>query len=97
MAKAAPGSFFHQAAKASWAAPLVAIVANFVMRNADPGSGRAIWGLALIGIYGLGLVLGVVALFGVPKHGRKGILVPAAIGIALNALILLLSLSMALA
>ena len=36
----------------------------------------------------LGVVFGIVALFGVPRHGRKGILWPAFIGIALNILIL---------
>jgi hypothetical protein len=36
----------------------------------------------------LGVVFGIVALCGIPRHGRKGILWPALIGIALNVFIL---------
>jgi len=35
-----------------------------------------------------GLVAAVVCLFLVPRHGRKGILIPAIVGLLLNALVL---------
>ena len=89
-------SFFQQAAKASWLAPIVAIAANFVLRNVDqPEQRMVIVGLMLLVLYGLGLCLGLVALAGVSSHGRRGILVPALIGVLLNAGILVISFSIA--
>jgi hypothetical protein len=84
-------SFFHQAAKASWLAPVIAIIANFFLRNARELDQRAaIMGLFLVALYGLGLILGVLAMTGIPKHGRRGILIPALIGVVLNAGILVI-------
>lgn len=37
-----------------------------------------------------GSILGIVALFGIFRHGRKGILAPAIIGIILNGLLVLM-------
>jgi hypothetical protein len=89
-------SFFHQAAKASWLAPAIAVIANFVLRNAEKLDQRvAIIGLLLVLLYGLGLILGVVAMTGIPKHGRRGILVPALIGIVVNTGILALVVAVA--
>jgi hypothetical protein len=89
-------SFFHQAAKASWLAPAIAIIANFVLRNAAELDQRvAIIGLVLVVLYGLGLILGVVAMTGIPRHGRRGILIPALIGVVLNAGILFLVVAVA--
>ena len=45
--------------------------------------------VALLLIIG-GLVLGIVALFGIRKHGAKGILAPALVGIVINGLLLLI-------
>ena len=45
------------------------------------------WGLII------GLVLGVVALFGIRKHGTKGILAPALVGILINGLLLFIFVS----
>jgi hypothetical protein len=36
----------------------------------------------------VGLVFGIVALFGISKHGTKGILAPAIVGIIINGLLL---------
>ena len=83
--------FAVQAAKASWAAPLLTIAIGFGAKtvSADPETGRTIMliaGLISILLVLAGLVLGVVALFGIPKHGMKGILLPSIIGIALCSL-----------
>jgi hypothetical protein len=83
--------FAVQAAKASWAAPLLAIAIGFFARtvSSDPETGRSI--MLVVGLISLvlvlaGLVLGVVAMFGIRKHGIKGILFPSIIGIALCSL-----------
>jgi len=89
-------SFFQQAAKASWLAPIVAVVANLLLRNLDKFDERqAIIGIMLLLLYGLGLTLGIVAMAGISKHGRRGILVPALIGILVNGAILTISISIA--
>ena len=89
-------SFYHQAAKASWLAPLIAMIASFFMRHAREVDQRmAIMGLFLVALYGLGLILGVVAMTGIPRHGRRGILIPALIGVVLNAGILALVVAIA--
>ena len=36
----------------------------------------------------VGLLLGIIALLGIPRHGIKGILAPALVGIAINGLFL---------
>ena len=37
----------------------------------------------------IGFVLGVIALFGIRRHGRKGILAPALTGLGINGFLLL--------
>ena len=85
--------FAVQAAKASWIAPLLAIglgIAGTTFASGDsrtdPETLRTI-ALILGGICAVivvaGLVFGVTALFGIRKHGVKGILLPAIIGILL--------------
>jgi len=46
-------------------------------------------GVANCVIIVLGLVFGIAALFGIPKHGAKGILGKALAGIAMNAVLIL--------
>jgi hypothetical protein len=43
----------------------------------------------------VGLVSGIVALFGVSKHGKKGILVPAIVGIIISGLLILFCVAVA--
>lgn len=80
-------NWYRQMARASWLAPLVAIVVNFMLfatQGITPGKSdpvRAVLGVVFI--FG-GLVLGIVALFGVRKYGSAKILVPAFIGIGIN-------------
>ena len=83
-------SFYHQAAKASAWAPAIAIVATIATnvgmqgQGFDPNTLRKsafIVGLATTGIMLIGLISGIIALFGIPKYGKKGILGKALIGI----------------
>lgn len=85
-------TFYHQAARASWVAPIVAVVLGVLssgaLRHGDDLAGL-VTSFVTGGLILLGLVLGVVALFGVRKYGRHGILIPACVGIAINGLIVL--------
>jgi hypothetical protein len=95
--------FAKQAAKASWVAPLVAIVLGIAARaiiegnrDMDVETVRSIFvivGAIAILIAALGLVLGLVALFGISKHGARGILIPSVIGILLSSAYLYLVVS----
>jgi hypothetical protein len=89
--------FAFQAAKASWLAPLIAIglgIAGTVMLPIHPGMeeeavhtariGKVVIGLIAVAIVLVGVVLGVLALFGVRKHGARGILAPSLIGLLLS-------------
>ncbi len=87
-------SFSHQAATASALAPLVAIMVGAMTNGAKQGLGpqlaqkvSMIVGLANSTLIVLGLGLGVVALFGISKHGAKGILGKALLGIGINAIL----------
>src|SRR6476620_6791187 len=86
--------FAVQAAKASWLAPLIAIglsiVGNIVLTS-DPKTdeatirtGKIVIGFSAFAIVIVGLVFGVLALLGIKRHGAKGILVPAFVGILLS-------------
>lgn len=78
---------FRSLARVSWMAPLVAIAINLVL---SAGAGGKIGPTTIVQmivgpllIVG-GLCLGVIALFGIRRYGRKGILVPAVAGILVN-------------
>lgn len=78
-------AFANQAAKASWIAPLV-VLALFVF--AHQIAARVLLELIALGLIVTGICFGVAALFGIRKHGKKGILTPALVGLILNGLLL---------
>jgi hypothetical protein len=80
-------SFSHQAAKLSWACPIIIFV--LLMFNRQIGA-RVIIELVALLLIVVGLIFGIIALFGIPKHGTKGILAPAIVGIIINGLLLLI-------
>jgi len=87
-------SFFHQAATASLFAPLIAIgltIASSAGRTSlSPESQRPvalIVGIASAVIMLIGLICGIVALFGIPHHGKRGILGKALCGIIIPLLL----------
>src|SRR5947209_1169723 len=82
-------NFGMQAAKASWVAPIIAVALNFLTNGAGPQA-RAVSGFVSLGLYIVGLILGIVALAGVRKYGRKGVLVPAIVGVCINGALVLL-------
>jgi len=78
---------FQEMAFASWLAPLIAIgvgfflIASQVGKAGTPNKVQMVFGpLFIVG----GLLFGIIALFGIRKHGTNKILVPALIGIGLN-------------
>jgi hypothetical protein len=77
-------AFAHQAAKASWATAIVIFV--LVAFGGRVGARVLIEFVALF-LMVVGFTLGVTALFGIRKHGMKGILAPAMVGIILNGLL----------
>jgi hypothetical protein len=87
--------FAVQAAKFSLWAPLILIVINLAAKMAglDESVLTAIGGVAAIS-YVVAFILGIVALFGIRKHGRQGILVRAVLGIMINGLIIVFAISL---
>jgi hypothetical protein len=83
----APGttSFSQQAAKLSWVCPLLIVVLLMFSRQAGA---QAIIELVSLLLMVVGLVFGVVALFGIRTRGKSGILAPAIVGLVINSLLL---------
>ena len=85
-------SFSRRAARLGWICPVISLIV-FVLLIFD----RQIIARKIIPIFvqvallliAVGLVSGIAALFGVSKHGRKGILVPAIVGIIISGLLIL--------
>jgi hypothetical protein len=86
--------FCRQAALFSLLAPLVAIAVNVIGQNAVQGNraGMIVLGGACTLLILLGFVFGIVALAGMKKHGKKGILGKAAAGVCINGVIVILML-----
>ena len=80
-------SFSHQAAKLSWVCPIIIFV--LLMFSRQIGA-RVIIELVALLLIVVGLIFGIVALFGISKHGTKSILAPAIVGIIINGLLLLI-------
>ena len=97
-------SFFHHAATVSVWMILPPFVIQFLMagiyqameRNALDVVLRLGSVVLIVGSFLLGIVAGIVALFGISKHGRNGILVKALFGILVPILLVLISLPTAL-
>jgi hypothetical protein len=84
--------FAFQAAQASLLAPLtavgVSIVVNVGMGNQATPLAKIITGSLCVLLIVLGLVFGIVALFGVRRHGSKGILGRAVAGVCVNGILI---------
>ncbi len=78
-------SFAHQAAKGSWVSSFIVFL--LLAFGGKVGS-KALLELVALLVIVSGLGLGIASLFGIRKHGARGILAPALAGIAINALLL---------
>lgn len=74
-------------AKASWVCPLIMIGMVTVSRTVPRA--KTIVDMVALLLEVVGLVLGVVSLFGIRRFGRRKILAPALVGILLNGFFIL--------
>jgi hypothetical protein len=79
-------SFAHLAAKLSWGCPASIFLLSIVSRQA--GVPPIILDLVALVLMLAGFSFGIIALFGISRHGRKGVLAPAIVGFVLNGLLL---------
>jgi hypothetical protein len=78
---------FQQLALASWTAPLLGVVVNILMISAQVPAGSKVH--IISGLFCLaGFVFGIIAFFGIPKYGAKGILGHAIAGVSITGLII---------
>ena len=80
-------AFFQNAAKISWALPLIMAAASVLVRNASRDA-VVVFDVLRILVALACFLVAIVALSGVRRFGRKGILIPAIIGLLLNGLLL---------
>lgn len=87
-----PPSRAQQAAKASWMAPLIVVIFNYMIKSSLQRTGSRSMVIVVVSlvIYVAGLLLAIYALSQVKAAGRKGVLAPALVGLLLNGLFLLL-------
>ncbi|MDB6124664.1 MAG: hypothetical protein JWQ71_3657 [Pedosphaera sp.] len=78
-------AFAHQAAKASWVCAALVFCVTTFGKSIGP---KVVIELIALLLMVIGFVLGIVALFGISRHGAKGILTPALTGILLNGLLI---------
>jgi hypothetical protein len=84
-------SFSRQAANLSWVCPIITIIIFVLLifsRQIVPRKIIALVASGALCLIAVGLMFGIVALFGISKQGTKGILTPAIVGIILNGLLL---------
>ncbi len=77
--------FAHQAARGSWICPLLLVV--LIIVGGRTGQ-RLIIEFIAFGMMCVGVLLAIVAFFGIPKYGVKRILGQAIAGLVLNGLFL---------
>ena len=80
-----PTGFPHQAARGSWICSLLIVV--LTIAGARIGS-RVLVELLAFGMMCVGALFAIVALFGIPRYGCRGILIQALAGLTLNGLLL---------
>jgi hypothetical protein len=83
-------SFAEIAAQISWITPIAGVAMNFAMAAASASTNaKGFIALFSLALFFLGLIFGIIALFQVRRHGTKGVLIPAIVGVSLNAILLL--------
>jgi hypothetical protein len=86
----ATNTFYHQAAKAAWVAPLIALLLGCLtsqIREANASMGVAI-GFVNVALIVGGFALAIVAFCGIKRYGPSGILAPAIVGLCINLFVL---------
>jgi hypothetical protein len=86
-------TIYHQAAKAAWVAPLIMFALSCLITGAmghndqDNRPVRLVQGVLSILLIVGGLACGIVAMCGIRRYGKSGILVPAIVGLLINGLL----------
>ena len=78
-------TFSHQAARLSWICPLIAFLVVIVGKQI---ASQVAMDLIVLCFTLTGLIFGLIALLGIPRHGWKGIIGPAMAGLVINGLLL---------
>ena len=77
----------QQAAMASWMAPILVAMGNNLIASSGNRSAPMYMGFVSVALIAFGIILAAFALARVSKEGRKGILIPAIVGLVLNSVI----------
>jgi hypothetical protein len=81
---------FQELARASWIAPLIGVGVNVMMVGAQiPADSKFRWIGSVFCL--VGFLCGLIALFGIPKYGTRGILGPAICGLSITGLMIALA------
>ena len=82
--------FAYQAAQASLLAPVISIVTSVIINGGGslPPLARGIAGISCIFLILLGFIFGIMALSGIRRHGKKGILGRAIAGLCINGILI---------
>ena len=78
-------AFSHQAAKLSWVCPIIVFL---LLTFGGRIGARVIIELVALFLLVMGFAFGVIALFGMRTHGKRGILAPAIVGIIISSFLL---------
>ena len=78
-------SWAQQTARASWLSAVIFIV---ILAVGGRVASRVILDLIGLLMMTIGFICGIVALFGISKHGARGIVAPASVGLLINGLLL---------
>ena len=87
-------TIYHQAAKAAWVAPVIMFALSCLItgamgqNNQDDRLVRIVQGVLSILLIVGGLVCGIVAMCGIRRYGKSGILAPAIVGLLINGLLI---------
>jgi hypothetical protein len=87
---AAKKPFVFQAAQASILAPAISIVTSIIINSGGqlPPLARGIAGISCILLILLGFIFGIIALFGIRRYGKRGILGRAIAGLCINGILI---------
>ncbi len=81
----------RQAARASWISFIFAYGFAAMLRGLEGTAQKPFFLVAAPLFTLIGVTLGIIGLCGIRKHGRKGILIPAVVGIVLNSVVVLMA------
>ncbi len=82
--------FAKQAAKASWAIPIIAVFMETIGKSAQSSTSVFFISLLTAFFFAIGFILSIISFYGIKTHGKQGILLPGIIGLLINSIFLTL-------